>query len=331
MIQNLVISGGSVRTVSTVGCLKYLHDHGLLKRVSTIVGTSAGAILGFMIALGHSPSKIVELLKEVMVGRGYNRISFDDLLELNVLQSYGLDSGINMTTFLEDVLEMTIGARDVSFMELAKRVGKNFVVCVANLTTQKTEYMCVDTTPHSSVVLAVRMSASIPILFAPVRADNGNVYVDGGLYETLPIGYIAEKFSQDMLRDTLAIRTKMVVDKEKSSFPDLPSYLTALVSGLVSKVNDHAMATGLGKTDRKIRVFDLDCGKSLIGPEDPFGFDMENLDFSIDNVRIDAAVEHGYSEMSKFFSRGGHADEVDETGHGAGTIVDGLLPGLGVL
>jgi predicted acylesterase/phospholipase RssA len=333
MIRNLVLSGGSVRTVSSVGCLKYLHDHGLLKDVSTVVGTSAGAILGFMLALGHTPSKIADLLKDVMVGKGYNRITFDDLLELNVLQSFGLDSGANITAFLQDILEASIGRRDVTFIEFAKRVGKNFVVCVANLSAQKTEYMCVDTSPHASVVSAVRMSASIPILFAPVRHTNGDLYVDGGLYETLPIGYIAEAFSSDMLRDTLAIRTtiKDACDGGGSlgtDFPDLPSYLSALVGGLVSKVNETAISIGLGKTERKIRVFELNCGQ--VAGADPFCFDMDNLNFSIDDARIDAAVDHGYAEMSAYLGRL-HADEVDETGHGPGAVVDGALVGLGVL
>ena len=295
MIRNLVLSGGAVRTVAAVGCLKYLHDHKLLDHVTTIVGTSAGAILGFLMALGNPPDKIVSLLKDVLIGKGYHRINFDELLQLNVWQSFGLDSGSGITNFLEDVLEKTLGCRDITFLDFTKKQGINFVVGVANLSKQETEYMCVDETPDMSVVTAVRMSSSLPILFVPIRHSSGDLYIDGGLYETLPIGYISKKFSYDMLRDTLAISTMRT--NQNRDLSNLPSYLSALVGGLLSKVNENAKAICLDKIKQKIRVFEVDGGEAA--SVDLFCFDMENLNFDIDCGRIDIAVQHGYNAMAK--------------------------------
>ena len=329
MIRNLVLSGGSVRSVSAVGCLKYLYENGLLDHVTNIIGTSAGAILGFLLAMGHNPTKIATLLQDVLVGKGYHQIRFDDLLEFNVLQTFGLDSGAGIMSFIEDVLEQTLGARDISFLELAKKRGINFVVCVANLTRQRSEYLCVDTTPHESVVTAVRMSISLPILFAPVRHANGDLYVDGGIYETLPIGYIAEKFSHDMLRDTLAISTtRGSTDGNKNnknnnnnnnSLNTLPEYLSALVGGLLSKVNENSRTTYLDKTGKKIRVFEIDSGP--VAGVDLFCFDLENLNFNIDKERIDIAVNHGYAAMQRFLSGSMLGDEADDPVDRPGTVV----------
>ena len=299
MIRNLVLSGGSVRTVSVVGCLLYLHEQRLLQGVTTVVGTSAGAILGFMLVLGYTPTEVVGLLKDVLIGKGYHKLRLDDLLSLNIFETFGLDSGENIVAFLRDVLEKATGLRDVTFMELTKRCGKNLVVCVANVSRQSTEYMCVDDTPDVSVITAIRMSGALPIVFSPVRHSNGDLYVDGALYEALPIGYISARFNNDMLRDTLAISMTNATGKnmlQSARQPDLPSYLAALITSLVSRVNRNVRALDLLKT-RKIRVFELD----VESPNAMFCLDIDNMNFAIDAAKVDAAVAVGYAAIERYF------------------------------
>jgi predicted acylesterase/phospholipase RssA len=54
----LVLSGGSIRGVAHIGMLQALNERKLLDDIDLVVGTSAGAIIGSMFALGYTPEDI---------------------------------------------------------------------------------------------------------------------------------------------------------------------------------------------------------------------------------------------------------------------------------
>lgn len=51
----LVLSGGGILGIAHIGMLKALDEHGLLDEIEVAVGTSAGAIMAAMFALGYTP------------------------------------------------------------------------------------------------------------------------------------------------------------------------------------------------------------------------------------------------------------------------------------
>ena len=74
------------------------------------------------------------------------------------------------------------------------------VVCVANLSKEKSEYFNIDTMPNLSVATAIKFSCSVPVVYAPLTI-NDDVYMDGGLYNNFPIDY----FKDTKLKDILGI------------------------------------------------------------------------------------------------------------------------------
>ena len=52
----LVLSGGGIRGVAHIGMLQALDEHRLLDDIQMVGGTSAGAIIGAMFALGYTPA-----------------------------------------------------------------------------------------------------------------------------------------------------------------------------------------------------------------------------------------------------------------------------------
>ena len=292
MIHNLVISGGATKSIAVIGCLQHLEELKVLDGVMNVVGTSAGAILAFLLVLGYAPSEILAVIKNTFVGKDYYRLRYDDLMNLDVLETFGLDSGQNFMGFLREVVEEKLGAgvQDVTFLELTKRFGKNLVVCVANVSRRATEYMCVDDSPDMSVLTAIRMSMSLPVLFSPVR-HNDDLYVDGALYESLPIGYI-RRF-KDTLRDTLAIRTRAARhDVASRPIGDIGTYLATMISSLMEKVNRSAAIS------LKIKVFDVD-----VQSENMFGLDLDELNFKLDDAEVDAIAQRGYDAFKSFFEK----------------------------
>jgi predicted acylesterase/phospholipase RssA len=338
MIKNIVISGGSVRSLAVIGCLQYISAYGdgdngtgatsnasLLEQVVNIVGTSAGSVLALMIALGYSPSEMRASMRELMVGKGYHKLAFDDLLDLRMFDSFGLDSGAGVDAFIHEIIAAKWVNRgtnpdNVTFLDLAKRTGKNLVVCVANVSKQRSEYLCVDSTPNMPVAIAIRMSVSLPILFAPVKY-NGELYVDGALYESLPIGYITTAF-KDSLKDTLAIRTEAAPTKQadvggSNGIQNITGFFNAIVMSLLTKANEAtALAAAMSPSSVKIRMFDIrDMSSSSSCTTETnhrssalnhqhqgnlFGFDVDNLNFAITHESIDESISWGFHEFKRF-------------------------------
>jgi predicted acylesterase/phospholipase RssA len=284
MIRNLVVSGGSTKTLAAIGCIRYLEEMHVICDIMNFVGTSAGSILCLMSCLGYTSEEMIAILEQEMVTKNRGQLSFDELLDLNVLNSYGLDSGDNMQKFIEQIVNEKLGRTSITFLELAKVTGKNLVICVANLSKQQPEYMDVDTEPYMDVVKAIRMSISLPFIFTPVL-HNGNIYVDGALYETLPIGYITR--FKDPLKDTIAIHTRTVIDTTINSFSD---YISVLFSSVVDKANS-------GKTtSKKVNMMEI-----VFDDDTSIPIDVQTLQFDINKKIIQKSIEKGYAAIKQRF------------------------------
>ncbi len=285
MIRNLVVSGGSTKTLASIGCIRYLEEMHMMPDIINLVGTSAGSILCLMCCLGYTSKEMIAILEDEMVTKNRGQLSFDELLDLNVLNSYGLDSGENMQRFIEQVVYNKLNRTSITFVELAKVTGKNLVICVANLSKQRQEYLNVDTEPHMDVVKAIRMSISLPFIFTPVK-HNGNIYVDGALYETLPIGYMMQ--FKDLLKDTIAIHTRTVIDTSINSFSD---YLSVLFNSLVEKANN----------SRKTKSKKINMMEIVFDDEASIPIDVQTLQFDINKMIIEKSIDKGYSAIKQRF------------------------------
>lgn len=230
MYTNLVLSSGSVKGASFLGCLKVLEEQKLVHAIRNIVGTSAGALIGFMVCLGYTSHDAHAFLKTQISSHS---IEFEIEQMFDVYYSMGLNDGNNMLTLIQDMVYHKMLKRDVTFMELAKVAGKNLVVCASNLTKECPEYFCVDNAPHMSVVTALRMSCSIPVLFTPVSHD-GCMYVDGAIFDHFPIRYFAT--TAVPLKNTLGICIH-VNDARATEPENMLDFMNTLLNKVIKKAN----------------------------------------------------------------------------------------------
>lgn len=230
MFTSLAISGGAMKVLAAIGCIRYLEEHHLLSSIKHYAGTSFGAIISFMLALEYSSQEMEDFFISAMDDPAITH--FDTEQALFVLDTFGLNNGENMMHLLRRILQRKTFKKDITFMDLAKTKGKNLVICVANLTDEREEFFNVDTHPAMSVLLAVRMSCSIPILLAPVRWQD-KLYVDGGIYNNFPVNY----FKDRRLKDILGIN--VVVRRTKSDFHgSIWEYLVRIIQTVVDKANE---------------------------------------------------------------------------------------------
>ncbi|MBO5759881.1 MAG: patatin-like phospholipase family protein, partial [Rikenellaceae bacterium] len=197
----VVLSGGGAKGAAHIGVLKYIEEAGI--PVDYIAGTSMGAIVGGMYALGYSSDEILNIISSVdwdrLISNNVDRreISYDakrksrtNLLTIpfsfgtnteelqarsfkNSLPS-GLVSGDNIINLFNS---LSVGYSDpVDFSELPIP----FICIATNMRNGEADVL-----NKGVISKALRASMAIPILFDPIEIDH-TLYADGGLVNNFP-------------------------------------------------------------------------------------------------------------------------------------------------
>lgn len=270
--SSIIISGGAMKMLSTIGCIKYLEENNLIKDIRNMVGTSAGSVICLFLILGYKSEEIKQFI--IKNFSDPEIVSFDMNKALGILTEYGISDGSNLCEFLRRVIYKKLKVNDITFLELAKIVGKNLVVCVSNLTDEKEEFMSVDTYPNLSIIKAIRASCSIPYMFTPVDI-NDKLYLDGALYNNFAIDY----FKTNILRDILGLN---IIKINSSDNNNLISYTLNIVYSLVNKVNKKTYDC------HEKNIVSLDI-------EDNEWFSLESFQINISPEIIQIYIDTGYN------------------------------------
>ncbi len=243
---SIVIAGGALKVISVIGCVKYLEEHNKLGSIRNYVGTSAGSIMCLFMILGYTYSEIIDFFVHNLSDEKINTLDPDECIEL--FNQYGLNSGSNIELFIKRILIRKNHDENITFLDLAKKTGKNLVVCVSNLSKETPEYFNVDTMPHLQVVTAIKVSCSIPILLVPISI-NDNIYIDGGFYNNFPIDY----FKNNTLKDILGINIKLKIYQKTDTFLN---YIMFMINSLVVKANN--LYTNINDIEKNIITLEFD-------------------------------------------------------------------------
>jgi NTE family protein len=165
----LALSAGGARGLAHIGVIQVLEEHGI--PVHAIAGSSMGAYVGSLWAVGKNGQEIQELAAEVPT-----RWALFRLLDPAIPPFQGLFRGNHLRARLDEDLG---GA---TFADLKRE----FYVTAADIASH--ELHIINT---GSVALAVHASSAVPGLCVPVTIE-GRELVDGGVVDPLPV---------DVLRD----------------------------------------------------------------------------------------------------------------------------------
>lgn len=278
--SSMVIAGGASKILSVIGVARFLEENNLIKHITNFVGTSAGAVLCTFLAMGYKSNEIQMFFVDNMCNDDQiKKMSIDEAF--NFIISYGLSTGRNLELFFERMIEnkLGMGTKDITFIEFAKRFGKNLVVCVSNLSDERCEYWNVDSKPDMKIITALRASCAIPLLFTPV-IDNEKYYLDGGLYDNFPINY----FKSNRLHDILGINIKIKGYQKTSTFID---YIKFIGCSVLEKFTD-----ALYKDDKDSNIISLEF-------EDDNWFSLMDLSIDISHETINEYILIGYNTIKE--------------------------------
>ena len=181
MINTLCIGSGGFRGISFLSALLYLEKQNNINinKINTYSCVSVGCFIGILLIVGYKLNEIYEIIKETEKYKP--EINFDLMFD-----NYGFDNGQKLMLYLKDTLLKKIDNPNISFLELYELTKKEIYIATTNFSQNKEEIFNHKDTPNVPVILAIRMSMSIPLIYTPILYEN-NYYVDGALTNSIYI------------------------------------------------------------------------------------------------------------------------------------------------
>jgi NTE family protein len=156
----IALSGGGARGLAHIGVLAALEKHGI--RPGAVSGSSMGAVVGAFYAAGMSTDEMLNIAR--------NR-KLNSLFEWPLYKHGGM---LSLKVLLQ-ALEAHIP------VDSFESLNKKLYITASNISSGHEEVFS-----EGPLFRAVIASASIPIIFEPMLI-NGQTYVDGGLFNDLPV------------------------------------------------------------------------------------------------------------------------------------------------
>lgn len=207
----LVLSGGGAKGIAHIGIIKALEDNNI--PIDYITGTSMGAIVGGMYAMGYSPDEVIQIVKskdfkrwttgEVETNYKYYfrnadpKPSFVEIpFNINKMDSISLKSAVLPTNL--------VSPRQMNYAFLPLTAQAN-AVAGGDFDKLFVPFRCVasDIYNKEAVVFrygvlgdAIRASMTYPFMFKPIMIDNRLLF-DGGIFNNFPVDVMRKDFKPE--------------------------------------------------------------------------------------------------------------------------------------
>ncbi len=283
----LALSGGGALGLAHIGALKALKENGI--RPSIISGTSAGSIIGAMVARGLPIDEIEDIALSIDLKKTLQLLSPS-------IPRGGLMDPKNFVTFMENIV-----GRDTLIEDLAI----SFIAVTVDFRNGNILYL-----NKGRLVDAIRASISIPGVFKPLAA-NGSLLVDGGLRENLPLRAL-KKYPHDTLMGINVLKTPQLkfeglftgIDVQKNPLhAEGDSFLERISSAIqiakTNRLNHLPRLTYIGYQSILILLTELSNKEiQLTNPDLVLHLNLSKLQIW-EFWRAAEAIEIGYNESKK--------------------------------
>jgi len=181
--DGVALSGGGIKAIVQLGVLHYYREKGLLDldRITHYAGTSAGSIVGLLMACGYEPMDILQFVyqKDNLLGAAFQTTNL-----MSVFTNFGLMSFQPIIDIVEKMVVDKLGFSP-TLAELKEKTGKFLAITAVNVHKMRLEYFTPETNPRLKAISAVNLSCNLPLLGQRMMYNN-NYYVDGGLGDNFP-------------------------------------------------------------------------------------------------------------------------------------------------
>lgn len=207
----LVLSGGGAKGLTHIGVIRALEENNI--PIDYIAGTSMGAIIGALYAMGYSPDDMEALIKSDNFKRWYageieqkyvyyfkKNIPTPDFI--NIRMSLKGSNKIKPQFLPNSIVDPT--QMNLAFLNI---FASSTALCEGKFDKLFVPFRCVTSDIYNKreVILrsgdlgdAVRASMSFPFYFKPIKI-NGVLAYDGGIYNNFPTDVMKQDFHPDII------------------------------------------------------------------------------------------------------------------------------------
>ena len=312
-IECVVCSGGGVVGISMLGALQVLRERKILQNVKYLVGSSSGAIISSLVALGASNEFIQHKLSSVNLSSLFTIVGHS-LNYKNVINKYlcayyaipelimnlGLCSSQPFMDWFATCIEELGYSTDLTFADLYNNTGIHLVITTSCLNTKTTLYLSRSSYPYMKVIDAINASILLPFIFKPIQMYDPHfslekplILSDGGLLTNLGLN-VCDVISPD--GEIIGFNRKTIgflpIDDGKF-YPDyfnienILEYSLAVIKTLHNQIH-------LEQTNQPYfweRVVPIETGN------------INSIDFDISVESMKFLIESGYKAATKFLDR----------------------------
>lgn len=268
-IKCLTFSGGGIKGLSYVGCLRSLEEHGIIPQVDCLIGTSAGSFFATCITVGYSSAE----LRDIVLNLDFNEMR--DITSANLLNyfsCFGFDTGNRVERILRILIKKKTGTDATTFKELYDKTQKTLIITGTCLNTREVVNFSYTTHPDMEVITAIRISMSVPFVFNACRYEN-DIYVDGGVGSN----YSVDAYTP--FQDILGFLLQEEVGRKEIN--GLEDYAAAIIRTIDGRLNDLYMTLYPNITVKIQSKVDM-------------------LDFNIKPDAIQRLIQEGYNSTNQY-------------------------------
>jgi predicted acylesterase/phospholipase RssA len=280
-LDELIICSGGVKCIYIIGCLNNLSKVHPLHLFNYYTGCSAGSIICLLLNIGYSIDDIENIIS-------IDFKIFQEVKITNLINYGGFDNGIKINNLFKAFLLNRNYDINITFKELYEKTGKVLTFTTTNITTGKSEYHNCITQPNMPILLSLRMSINIPIVYTPIKY-NDNYYVDGALLDSYPYNY-----NKNLKKIGIFLISKndylFLKNKDSIFINNIDDTLTYL-----KKMLSIMYLNNLKNTNKK--------NKNTINIIIDKNIDIEVYDFTLDETIKKRMINMGKISFNKYFKK----------------------------
>lgn len=204
----LVLSGGGAKGLAHIGVIKALEENNI--PIDYISGTSMGAIVGGMYAVGLTPARM-EMLVNSKQFRNMATGKIDRKYKFYFMKADPNSSWLSMKVGIDSIFETNLPTSVINSVAIDFFMLENLSApsAAAEYDFNKlfVPFRCVAADIHSKQEVifregylneAIRASATFPFYLNPITID-GKLLFDGGLYNNFPTDVMYNEFYPDII------------------------------------------------------------------------------------------------------------------------------------
>lgn len=232
----IALSGGGIRGIAHAGVLKALEESGI--KIEAIGGTSSGALIAGLYALGYSPEDMYDLFKihaKDIVGMKQN-IVFSRLYHIFKRENTGFRKGDNIENLFNQLAKekgietiSQITKIPISIPSVDIKDGKEYIF-TNHIPDKKDPYKkYIEDIPIGK---ALRATSSFPAVFCPCNFKE-HKFLDGGALNNVPVIEV----KRQGIEKVIAVNFKPDDITEESNYMDIAMRTIDLMGNKIAEEN----------------------------------------------------------------------------------------------